>query len=549
MALTYVGQSDSATNTVTLPSFQAGDLAVFFAYRDGSNTVPSAATGTTDIGTSGGANTNSRRTAWRRLVTGDTTFQFANATGVSVMVFRGAKAASSPIGASSSGGSNTTTLTSPALTVNDTTSGQAALLFFAGTKSTDANAKTLPGATATVNGSATALAKAYLLNNTANYSATNWSSVVNASANRLDTIEILAEPTSGPFPDNGTAPTYGMPVMGSGVQPRIVGRGRGPFARPGFLPGITFLRVSRELLPTQEPTLMPAGTSTPVYTGSAICTVGAVTASASATFSPGTKTATVACTVAHATASAAGTFTKPTYTGAASCTVGPVTASLAGTFSPGTKTATVACTVAPVTASADAAFTKPTYTGSVIATIAPVTASVSGTVTNPTFTGSAAGTAAPATASGTAVFATAVFLASGSATIGPATASAAATFTKPTYTGTGALATAPATASASGTFTTPTFTGAGSANTGAATAEGVATFTGQTFSGAAAVTAGPATASLTGTFTEGEVIPAAWRIFRMHVTTEVLVPMPVTRIIVAEMPVTREVIVAMPGGG
>jgi hypothetical protein len=174
VALQYISQADTGTATVTLGTFLPGDLAVFFAYRNASITVPSANAGCTDISSTAGANTNSRRTAWRLLQSGDAAFAFTNATAVQVQIWRGAKfTGTGPIGANSSGGSNTTTVTQPSLTVNST-NGTAALIAFGGTKATDANSKTLSGFT-TVSGTTTALGSHYLTGNTANLSATNWS--------------------------------------------------------------------------------------------------------------------------------------------------------------------------------------------------------------------------------------------------------------------------------------------------------------------------------------------------------------------------------------
>src|SRR6266704_3368744 len=129
MALTFVNDAYSATATVTLPSFVAGDIAIVFAYRNSSTTVPSAASGWTDIATGAAANTNSRRIAYRVLIAGDTSVTFANATATACVVLRGQSATA--IGASGTGGTNTTTLTTPLVSMQ-VTDGTSWVVAFAG---------------------------------------------------------------------------------------------------------------------------------------------------------------------------------------------------------------------------------------------------------------------------------------------------------------------------------------------------------------------------------------------------------------------------------
>lgn len=94
----------------------------------------------------------------------------------------------------------------------------------------------------------------------------------------------------------------------------------------------------------------------PVYTGGAGTTIGAVTASAS------------------------GTFAKPAYTAAAAATTPHVTATADASASEEItdKTATAAATIGAVTASANVSHTKPTYTASCAAIVGRATAAASG---------------------------------------------------------------------------------------------------------------------------------------------------------------------------
>src|SRR5579859_2554537 len=190
MGLTYVSSAFAAAASVALPTFAAGDLAVAFAYRNGSTTVPSACAGWTDVATAGGANTNSRRIAYRVLQAGDTTCgSFANATAVEVIVLRGQRT-DTPIGGLGTGGSNTTTMTTPACTLTDTWGGSWIILF-GGSKGTTANAKTVSGATFR-SGSVGALGLHTVENRSTNWGATAYSSAVDVSGNRMDSVEIRA---------------------------------------------------------------------------------------------------------------------------------------------------------------------------------------------------------------------------------------------------------------------------------------------------------------------------------------------------------------------
>lgn len=90
MALTKVGSADAAAASVALPAFTAGDLAIVFAFRDGTSTQPSLAAGWTQIAASSGTNTCSWRAGYRILQASDTTTgTWTNATDIEVIVLRG----------------------------------------------------------------------------------------------------------------------------------------------------------------------------------------------------------------------------------------------------------------------------------------------------------------------------------------------------------------------------------------------------------------------------------------------------------------------------
>lgn len=141
MALALVG-SATGTNSHGLPvGWAPGDIAVTFAYRDGSTTAP-ALPGTFANIVTGGANTNSSRSGARILQSGDTTFSWTNATSVVCLVYR-ASGGTVSVGASARGSGSSSTITYPAITLQDT-SGPSWVLRFAGHRSTDVAIETVP---------------------------------------------------------------------------------------------------------------------------------------------------------------------------------------------------------------------------------------------------------------------------------------------------------------------------------------------------------------------------------------------------------------------
>lgn len=141
MALTPVG-STTGTNSHALPAGWApGDLAITFAYRDG-NTTPPTLPGTFTNIVNGGGSTNSSRSGVRVLQSGDTTFTWTNATSVVCLVYRPSGGTAS-VGASARGSGSSSTITYPAVSLQDG-SGSSWVLRFAGHRSTDVAIETVP---------------------------------------------------------------------------------------------------------------------------------------------------------------------------------------------------------------------------------------------------------------------------------------------------------------------------------------------------------------------------------------------------------------------
>ena len=133
MAITLVGTA-TGTTTATPPAHQAGDLFLVFAYRDGSLTAPTLASGFTSVNTSSG-NTNSFRVGRKFAASSsETVGTWTNATSLILIVLRGVNT-STP-----TGGTNTSTGSSSTITYNSLTLSNAAgsswAIAFAGHRST-----------------------------------------------------------------------------------------------------------------------------------------------------------------------------------------------------------------------------------------------------------------------------------------------------------------------------------------------------------------------------------------------------------------------------
>lgn len=142
MAISYVGQV-TGTTTATLPTHQAGDLILVFAFRDGSNTAPSLDGNYTNVGTAG-ANTCSYRTGFRIAPgAGTSSGTWANATSIVCLIYRGCDNLD-PIGAQGTNSNTNGTANYPAITMEET-GGSSWVVAFGGSRSIDTNMQDPPG--------------------------------------------------------------------------------------------------------------------------------------------------------------------------------------------------------------------------------------------------------------------------------------------------------------------------------------------------------------------------------------------------------------------
>jgi methionine-rich copper-binding protein CopC len=144
MSVSFIGQATGVT-TATLPTHQAGDLILAFAYRDGNNTAPTVPSPFTAVATgtgSGGGGAANSSVVGSFLATGSDTSSgtWTNATSVVFHVYRGTSGAGAIVGTSAT---NSTSVTYPALTLQ-VTNGSSWVAGFAGHQSTNTALETAP---------------------------------------------------------------------------------------------------------------------------------------------------------------------------------------------------------------------------------------------------------------------------------------------------------------------------------------------------------------------------------------------------------------------
>lgn len=143
--LSLVGSATGTTSAV-IPAHQAGDLILCWAYRDGSNTLPTLPTGQdwTSLDGVTGANTNAARLV-AKIADGssETTGTFTSATSVVVAVYRPKPGYSATWGAVAAATGASTTVSYPAVSLQNT-DGSSWVAGFAGHRSTNTALETPP---------------------------------------------------------------------------------------------------------------------------------------------------------------------------------------------------------------------------------------------------------------------------------------------------------------------------------------------------------------------------------------------------------------------
>ncbi len=135
----------SGTTTATMPAHQAGDLILCWAYRDGSNTLPTlASAGWTSLNGVTGANTNSARLVGKIAASSsEAVGTFTSATSVIVAVYRPKAGYALSFGAVAATTGASTTVSYPALTLH-TADGSSWVAGFSGHRSVNTTLETPP---------------------------------------------------------------------------------------------------------------------------------------------------------------------------------------------------------------------------------------------------------------------------------------------------------------------------------------------------------------------------------------------------------------------
>lgn len=198
MPISYVGVA-AGTNSATLPSFESGDIAVCYAFRDGSTTNPTIPGTFTSITNTADGTTCSASIGWRRLAVGDTTTgTWTNASRVVVVVYRGCEPFITPVGGGANGAGTTNTVTYSAVTMSRA-NGTSWVIGFVGHRSVDTtvDSASISGMTQRGGGvDATAEAHAWDTNGgVSSWSSTNQTITGTASGWVTRTVELLALPT------------------------------------------------------------------------------------------------------------------------------------------------------------------------------------------------------------------------------------------------------------------------------------------------------------------------------------------------------------------
>lgn len=135
--------ANQGTTSATIPAHQAGDLILAFAYRDGSNTLPTLPTGQnwTSLQAPTGANTNSHRLVAKIATSSsEATGTFTSATTLIVLVFRPKAGYTLSWGLSDSSTGASTTVAYAALSI----AAGSGVVAFAGHRSTNTSLETPP---------------------------------------------------------------------------------------------------------------------------------------------------------------------------------------------------------------------------------------------------------------------------------------------------------------------------------------------------------------------------------------------------------------------
>jgi len=196
MTISYVGGA-AGTNSCTLPSFESGDVAIAFAFRDGSTTNPTIPATFTNLTNTTDGTLCSISIGWRRLRSGDTaTGTWTNASRMVVLVYRGCEPFITPCTLKTAGAGTTNTVNYAAATMTRT-DGTSWLVGFVGHRSVDTTIESPPSGMSYRTGGvdATAEAQGHDTNGgVSSWTSTNVTITGTTSGWVTDLVELLALP-------------------------------------------------------------------------------------------------------------------------------------------------------------------------------------------------------------------------------------------------------------------------------------------------------------------------------------------------------------------
>lgn len=145
MVISRIGFSSAEAATITIPgTYQAGDLIIIFAFRDGSVTNPTIPSGWTSITSTTDGTNCSVSAGWKVAISGaDTSGTWTNATGLVCAVYRNQATNKTPIGTFQPSAGTTNTVTYAAVSPM-VCPGTSWLVAFAGHINTDTTIETAP---------------------------------------------------------------------------------------------------------------------------------------------------------------------------------------------------------------------------------------------------------------------------------------------------------------------------------------------------------------------------------------------------------------------
>lgn len=145
MAISYVSSGTGTNSIASMPSHQAGDLLLFFAFRDGSTTAPSLPSGKTNISSGSGSGVARAYRLGYLIATGssETSGTWTSATSLICHVYRPSSGKTISVGGFAVNSGSSSSVNYPTITMQDS-SGSSLVAGFAGATQNNGSLETAP---------------------------------------------------------------------------------------------------------------------------------------------------------------------------------------------------------------------------------------------------------------------------------------------------------------------------------------------------------------------------------------------------------------------